>query len=125
MLTTSNPEGPQIVVQSGQSNPIRTRDVVDIEGNPAGGYAHGIGLCVSFQDGPRGRDETGALKPANGAFVEDLLVAAAGRLEFFQASRFACDANADALKGIYSALTALHARAQSREARGVLGSHTV
>lgn len=125
MLTTSIGDGPQRIVQSGQSNPVRTRDFVDADGNPAGGYAHGVGLCVNFQDGPRGRDETGALKPANGAFVEDLLVAAASRLEFFQASQFTCEANANALHHIYNAITALHTRAQAREARGVLGSHKV
>jgi hypothetical protein len=124
MLTTSIGDGPQRIVHSGQSNPVRTRDFVDADGNPAGGYAHGVGMCVSFQDGPRGLDENGCLKPANGAFVEDLLVAAASRLEFFQGSQFSCEANADALKHIHQAITALHTRAVGRAVRGVLGSHT-
>lgn len=118
-------DGPQQVVQTGQSNPVRSRNYVDENGNPAGGYAHGIGLCVNFQDGPRGKTDGGELKPANGAFVEDLLVAAAERLRFFQSSQFAHPANQEAINHINEAIRTLHVRATDRAARGVLGRNVV
>lgn len=108
-------------VQLGQSNPVTVRNYLDADGNPAGGYAHGVGFCVSFQDGPRGKADGGALNPPNGAFVEDLLVAARQRLEFFQTSRFTHPANVDAIAAIDGAIGALHLRANERAVRGVLG----
>lgn len=116
---------PQDPAQHGQSNTLRCRNYFDADGNPAGGYAHGPGLCATFQDGPRGRAADGSLEPANGAFVEDLLVAAAQRLEFFQRSRFKHEKNQAALDYIYSAINAMNARATERAQRGVLGQNTV
>ena len=109
----------------GQSNEITARNHVDSNGNPAGGYAHGVGMCVSFQDGPRGKTHAGDLAPANGAFVEDLLVAARQRLSFFQESRFACDANAECIRHIDYCIETLHNRAKERASRGVLGKNEV
>lgn len=109
----------------GQSNEVTARNHVDAAGNPAGGYAHGVGMCISFQDGPRGKGPDGSLGPANGAFVEDLLVAAQQRLAFFQESKFAHGANAEAIRHIHYAIEALHSRTKERESRGVLGQHTV
>jgi hypothetical protein len=125
MTHNSQSEPPQTVTTIGQSNPVRSRNYVDENGNPAGGYAHGIGLCVNFQDGPRGKTDGGELRPANGAFVEDLLVAAAERLRFFQSSRFAHPANQEAIDHINEAIRALHVRATDRAARGVLGRNAV
>ena len=107
----------------GQSNEITARNHVDANGNPAGGYAHGKGLCVSFQDGPRGKNADGNLLPANGAFVEDLLVAARQRLAFFQDSTFAHDANAECIRHLDYCIEALNNRAIERARRGVLGAN--
>jgi hypothetical protein len=111
--------------QFGQSNTIRHHNYTDDAGNPSGGYAHGPGLCVAFQDGPRGKNADGQLEPANGAFVEDLLAAAVQRLEFFQASKFAHPDNAAAIASITDAINSLNNRAKARADRGVLGSNTV
>lgn len=125
MHSTTVFEGPQGVVTVAESNPIRTRNYTDADGNPAGGYAHGPGMCVSFQDGPRGRREDGTLAPANGAFVEDLLTAALQRLEFFQGSKYRHEANQEAIRHIVDALAALQNRATERRSRGVLGQNQV
>lgn len=117
--------GVQKVVQSGQSNHIRCRDWVDADGNPSSGYAQGVGMSVVFQDGPRGKRDDGTLQPANGAFVEDLLVAAMQRLAFFQNSKFAHPANADAIEHIAAAIKSLESRAKQRSDRGVLGANVV
>lgn len=110
----------------GQSNEVSARNYTDENDNPAGGYAHGPGMCIAWQDGPRERHPaTGDLRPANGAFVEDALVAARQRLVFFQHSKFACEKNAEAMRHIDAAITALWDRALERESRGVLGSNAV
>lgn len=111
--------------QMGQSNEISSCNYTDGNGNPAGGYATGVGLCVAFQNGPRGKDASGALAPANGAFVEDLLVAAHQRLEFFQGSKFVHEDNAEAMRHIEAAIEALNRRAKERAKRGVLGQNSV
>lgn len=109
--------------QIGQSNNVIARNYTDNEGNPAGGYAHGVGLCIAWQDGPRGKNEDGTLLPANGAFVEDVLVAAHQRLDFFQRSKFTHPDNAEAMSHIYQAIECLNRRARERAARGVLGNN--
>lgn len=116
---------PQIVTKNGESNPIRCRNYVDGDGNPAGGYAHGIGLSIVWQDGPRGKDVGGELMPPNGAFVEDAIQAAAQRLAFFQQSKYAHDDNAEAIRHLQAAIDALGRRAADRRKRGVLGVNAV
>lgn len=108
----------------GQSNEVLCRNYTD-GNNPSGGYAHGPGMCIAWQDGPRGKDIHGNLAPANGAFVEDALVAAYQRLAFFQDSQYAHPANAEAMDHINAAINALHARAIERASRGVLGQNAV
>lgn len=108
-----------------QSNMLRCRNYADEQGNPAGGYVHGPGLCIAWQDGPRGKDEAGELLPANGAFVEDAIAAAFQRLAFFQDSKFKHEANAKAMEHLQAALDCLQERALARQARGVLGQNTV
>lgn len=115
----------QIITQQAQSNPIRVSNHTDENGNPTGGYAHGTGLCIAWQDGPRGKAEGGTMAPANGAFVEDALVAARQRLQFFQESKFKCEANGEAIRCIDAALDALERRAKERAARGTQGQHLV
>jgi len=109
----------------GQSNIIRARNYTDNNGNPAGGYCSGVGLCVHFQDGPRGKKDDGSLMGPNGAFVEDLIVAAIQRLEFFQESKFKHPSNAEAIKHCRAAIQSLANRAKERSERGVLGAHEV
>ena len=93
----------------------------DANGNPAGGVTSGKGMCLSWQNGPLGRGET-RTEP-NGCFVETVIAAVIGRLEFYQESPFACMANADAIAHLKSAADVLDARTREREARLVEGTH--
>ena len=89
----------------------------DENGNPAGGCSYGIGFTISWQNGPLGRGDE--RKEPNGAFVEDVIAAVAGRLEYYQKSNFYCEENAKALGCLYDAIAALNSRTQDRETRGV------
>lgn len=93
----------------------------DEKGNPTGGTTTGTGLIIKWQDGPLGRGAERSLP--NGAFVEGVIQAAIGRLEFYQASKFKCDTNARALNALNIALAALEERTKDREARAVEGLH--
>jgi len=93
----------------------------DEKGNPAGGSTFGHGFCISWQHGPLGRGEE--RKAPNGAFVEDVIAAAKDRLEYYQKSRFACEANKKAIEGLQEALDALDWRTRDREQREVEGTH--
>lgn len=93
----------------------------DTNGNPAGGTSSGIGFNISWQNGPLGRDND-RLKP-NGAFVETLLAVVRDRLEYYQASKFNCQYNQDAINYIDKALEALNNRTKDRENRKVEGTH--
>lgn len=93
----------------------------DEQGRPAGGVSSGRGFAIWWQNGPLGsRDQR---REPNGAFVEDVMEACIGRLEFFQRSPFACDENADAIANLKDALVRLEARTQRRIAAGVEGTH--
>lgn len=76
-------------------------------------------LVIHFQNGP--------IKSAglNGVTHEVLLAIVADRLRSFQAGPYACQENADALAHTTAALDALNSRTQSREARGVEGTHAL
>jgi len=93
----------------------------DENGNPAGGTVKGIGIDISWQNGPLVVD--GTRKERNGAFVEDLIIAAIQRIEYYQASRFACEENAAAIYALQKALFAMNERTKRREAQGVEGTH--
>lgn len=93
----------------------------DASGNPAGGTSFGNGFAIGWQNGPLGRGD-GRSAP-NGAFVEDVIEAAADRIRYYQDSKFACEHNANALKHLESALNELHLRTADREAREVEGTH--
>lgn len=93
----------------------------DANGNPAGGTTFGPGLCIGWQNGPLGRGDD-RLEP-NGCFVETVIMAAMNRLECYQASRFNCAENADALRYLTLALAALESRTARREAQNVEGTH--
>ena len=98
---------------------------VDQDENPTGGGVRGQGVIIDWQDGPRGKDAEGNLAPSNGAFVEDAIYAALQRLEFFQASKYETQYNADAIDNLKKALTALDGRRKDRADRGVEGQHAL
>ena len=93
----------------------------DENGNPAGGTSSGRGFTISWQNGPLGRGNE--RKEPNGAFVEDVIDAVIARIEFYQASGFACQENKDALDSLREAATFLDRRTKAREDRGVEGTH--
>lgn len=96
---------------------------LDADGNPEGGVSTGTGFTISWQHGPLGRGHM--RREPNGAFVEDVIQAVLGRLKFYQSTRFACEANAEAIHALEVAADWLDGRTQDREKRGVEGTHTV
>lgn len=107
----------------------------DAEGRPEGGTTYGPGFAIGWQRGPLGRHADQCTEgqcapkctrvPQNGAFVEDVIAAAIGRIEHYQQSQFACADNAEALDHLYRALEALNRRTMQREQRKVEGTHAV
>lgn len=95
----------------------------DADGNPAGGVSTGMGFTISWQNGPLGRGPD--RKQPNGAFVETLIDAVIGRLEFYQKSKLKSAHNEVALTHLIIALATLQARTASREIREVEGTHQV
>ena len=106
-------------VQGKHGEYLELRNEVDDFGRPKGGTAEGTGLEVSYQAGPIG--EGGR----NGAFIEDLLMAAVDRLDFYQGGVFACRENAIAKTKIEEALHWLDHRTENRKRRGVEGTQRV
>lgn len=86
---------------------------------PTGGVTSGRGFTISWQNGPLGRGAE--RRDPNGAFVEDVIAAVIGRIEFYESSEFACDTNRQALAALRVAAAALDVRTKEREARGVEG----
>ena len=100
-------------------------NTTDNNGNPTGGNVFGVGLSISWQNGPLGRDAD--RQAPNGAFVETVIEAARQRIEFYQTAnnkKFACRENAIAITKLEEALLWLNKRTQDREARQVEGTHT-
>lgn len=95
----------------------------DNNDNPAGGYTCGIGLNIEWQNGPLAVD--GVRLEPNGAFVESVIQAAIGRIEFYQGSKFHSIHNAVALGHLKAALEVLQERTRDRESRGVEGTHSI
>ena len=100
---------------------IHSHQFTDENGAPEGGHTFGRGFAIAWQRGPLGRGEE--RQEPNGAFVEDIILAAKDRLMHYQGSRFACDENAKAIEHLEKALNALWERTQKREQRGVEGTH--
>lgn len=100
---------------------INSENRTDENGNPTGGTAIGVGINISWQDGPLGRGEN-RQKP-NGAFVEGVIEAARQRLTFYQESKFKCRENALAITKLEEALHWLQHRTMDRELREVEGTH--
>ena len=98
---------------------------LDDQGNPAGGVSTGRGFTISWQNGPLGKIGTPERREPNGAFVEDVIQAVIERIEFYQQSRCACQANEDAVNSLRDAALALDMRTKDREQRIVEGTHAV
>lgn len=102
---------------------INQSHLADLEGNPAGGTTTGVGISIQWQNGPLGRGDD--RKAPNGAFVEGVIAAALGRLEYYQSTQFSCRENALAITKLQEALHWLNHRTAEREAREVEGTHEV
>lgn len=96
---------------------------LDSNGNPAGGTTTGRGFQIEWQDGPLAVD--GQRREPNGAFVEDIIQAAVGRIQFYNETKFKCRENSLAITHLQEALHWLQHRTADREARGVEGTHAV
>jgi hypothetical protein len=97
----------------------------DEHGNPAGGVTEGVGIKITWQNGPLGRGEH-RIDP-NGAFVEGVIAAAIDRIQYYQTAskgKFKCRENALAITKLEEALHWLDHRTQDREKRQVEGTHT-
>ena len=104
---------------------LHEKHVLDDNGNPAGGETDAIGINIIWQNGPLGRDAE--RKEPNGAFVEGVIQAAIGRLQFYQTASnkmFACRENAIAITKLEEALMWCEERTRRREEREVEGTHT-
>jgi hypothetical protein len=104
-------------------NQLITEDHKLEDGKPAGGETFGKGIQIEWQNGPLGRGAE--RREQNGAFVEGVINAALGRLQFYQSTEFKCAENKEAIEHLVGALAALHRRTHDREARQVEGTHTV
>jgi hypothetical protein len=97
-------------------------NINDENGNPAGGSATGVGMMITWQNGPLGRGED--RKEPNGAFVETVIAAAKQRIEYYNNNtKFKCRENSMAITKLDEALMWLDSRTQDREKRGVEGTH--
>lgn len=94
----------------------------DEDGNPTGGSTAGVGISIQWQDGPLGRGDD--RQEPNGAFVEGVIQAAIGRLEFYNEGKFRCRENSLAITHLEEALHWCNHRTAAREARAVEGTHT-
>jgi len=101
--------------------PITEQHFKDENGKPDGGETSATGLSIQWQKGPLGRGAE--RKEPNGCFVETVIAAAKGRLEFYQSTEFHCGDNQNAIDHLNSALQALQHRTAEREARAVEGTH--
>jgi hypothetical protein len=99
---------------------VNNRDANDC---PAGGTVEGVGLSISWQNGPLAVD--GERKEPNGAFVETVIRAALQRIYEYNDTKFRCRENSLAITHLEEALHWLHARTADRENRGVEGTHAL
>lgn len=91
----------------------------DENGNPAGGITYGHGFTIAWQNGPLLEAKGGR----NGAFVEDIILAAIDRFEYYQSGRFSCEENEEALMHLSLALNAMRKRLARRNKAGIEGTH--
>jgi len=121
--TPSEPVTQNVAFTSTESTELVSEHRLDADGNPAGGATVVCGVRIQWQDGPLGRGQE--RREPNGAFVEDVIRAAAERLVFYQSTKFACDENAQALARLRSAVNILQSRTKKRERRDVEGTHEI
>lgn len=100
---------------------VYSHHFIDTQECPAGGVTYGRGFTIAWQNGPLGRGDE--REEPNGAFVEDIILAARDRLQFYQAGQFACDENKNAIESLTLALGSLKARTERRVSAGVEGTH--
>jgi len=114
-----------------------TQDLVQVHrtdqyDNPDGGETVGLGLQIRWQQGSTVAWKVDPCDPGmgrevpidpNGCFVQTVIEAAIGRLEYYQTTKFACEENAEAIIHLVDALTALYYRTARREGAGVAGTH--
>jgi len=91
------------------------------DGKPAGGTSTGVGIAISWQNGPLGRGKD--RKEPNGAFVETVIAIAKERIEWYNAMGFRCTENDNAIYFLDKALAELDSRTKARELAMVEGTH--
>jgi hypothetical protein len=100
---------------------LEEQHITDDQGKPAGGTTRGLGISIDWQNGPLGRGVDRILP--NGAFVEGVIAAALGRLEFYNSTEFRCRENSLAITKLEEALHWCQHRTADRESREVEGTH--
>ena len=105
----------------GAAGNISGHNYNDQVGNPAGGWVHGKGYSITWQDGPLGRGDE-RIEP-NGAFAEDVITAVLTRLRYYQEGKFRCRENSLVITKLEEALHWMNHRTAEREARDVEGTH--
>jgi len=101
--------------------PLTESHLLDELGRPAGGMTSSTGLVIQWQNGPLGRGEE--REEPNGAFVETVIRAAIGRLQFYNEGQFRCRENSLAITHLEEALHWCNARTARREDEQVEGTH--
>ena len=101
----------------GKSGVVECLDVFDARGNVAGGYVEGVGMHIDWQDGPAGPE-----RRFTGSTVDDALLGVKHRIESYQLTKYAHEANALALHHIGEAMAALNGREKERQDAGVIGT---
>lgn len=100
---------------------ITEEHYADAKGRPAGGTTQGLGIDITWQNGPV--VVVDGHRTPNGAFVEGVIKAAIGRLEYYNSTEFRCRENSLAITKLEEALHWCHHRTADRERRGVEGTH--
>jgi hypothetical protein len=103
--------------------PVVSEHWFDKNENPDGGTTFGTGFAIGWQRGPLGQGEE--RKKPNGAFVENIIIAAIDRLKFYQKSKFNCRENAEAIGFLREALKRLNERTARRKQEGTEGTHEI
>ncbi len=101
---------------------VKIMTEISPKGLVLGGSAESPGMIVIFQDRPRGETPMGELNAPTGALVENLLLAAKGRLKRYQETSMRSHANDRAIEHVDNALTALIRRRAERAEREVAGT---
>ena len=99
---------------------LEMQNKLDENGLPAGGFVRGIGIAITWQEGPSGRGAD--RKEQTGARVEDVLNACLSRLRYYQGTKFNCPENVLALNNLEGVLQWLQKRTEDREKRQVKGT---